>query len=358
MTLLDDPNQTESIEGLAITASGLDRSGPTLVPVDRYISPQWAAIETEKVWPHAWQIACSVDHVAEPGDFYEYRCGWLSILIVRGDDGELRAFQNACRHRGNAICEGTGSGLVGAALPVPPVGVDHRGPPQPGAQPQGLRRHRQRRVRPAAGPGRHLRPHRVREPRHGRHGPRRVARGHPRRPLVGADGRLPLPGAGDLADAGQLEGRRRGLLRDVPHPGNPPRDVGPHRRRRRPPEAVAPPRRLVPELRRALAPPRAQRPERDGVGHVDEQHGPAPRRRARHADAGDPRGPDRAGRHRPGPGGALRGEGRRHLDVRQRPAHRHVAVQPVPERHRAGDARHVSRCCRRGPASRPTSASS
>jgi choline monooxygenase len=117
MTLLDDPNQTESIEGLAITASGLDRSGPTLVPVDRYISPQWAAIEAEKVWPHAWQIACSVDHVAEPGDFYEYRCGWLSILIVRGDDGELRAFQNACRHRGNAICEGTGSGLAELRCP-------------------------------------------------------------------------------------------------------------------------------------------------------------------------------------------------------------------------------------------------
>ena len=34
MTLLDDPNAGE-LEGLAITASGLDRSGPTLVPVER-----------------------------------------------------------------------------------------------------------------------------------------------------------------------------------------------------------------------------------------------------------------------------------------------------------------------------------
>jgi choline monooxygenase len=110
LTLLDDPNAAE-LEGLAITASGLDRSGPTLVPVDRYISPEWKALEDEKVWPKVWQIACSVDHVAEPGDFYEYRAGWLSIIVIRGDDGELRAFQNACRHRGNAICQGTGSGL-------------------------------------------------------------------------------------------------------------------------------------------------------------------------------------------------------------------------------------------------------
>jgi len=110
LTLLDDPNSAE-LEGLAITASGIDRSGPTLVPVERYISPEWMAIENEKVWPRVWQVACSVDHVAEPGDFYEYRAGWLSIIVIRGDDGQLRAFQNACRHRGNAICQGSGSGL-------------------------------------------------------------------------------------------------------------------------------------------------------------------------------------------------------------------------------------------------------
>jgi phenylpropionate dioxygenase-like ring-hydroxylating dioxygenase large terminal subunit len=116
MTLLEEPDARE-FEGLAITASGLDRSEPTLVPVERYISPEWMAIENERVWPKAWQVACSVDHVAEPGDFYEYRAGWLSILIVRGDDGVLRAFQNACRHRGNAICEGTGSGLAELRCP-------------------------------------------------------------------------------------------------------------------------------------------------------------------------------------------------------------------------------------------------
>jgi choline monooxygenase len=111
MTLIDDPNRIETLEGTAITASGLVRNGPTLVPVDRYISPEWKAVEDAKVWPKVWQVACSVDHVAEPGDFYEYRCGWISILVVRGQDGVLRAFQNACRHRGNAICQGAGSGL-------------------------------------------------------------------------------------------------------------------------------------------------------------------------------------------------------------------------------------------------------
>ncbi|MFZ0715565.1 aromatic ring-hydroxylating oxygenase subunit alpha, partial [Mycobacterium sp.] len=62
-------------------------------------------------WPRVWQLACTVDHVAEPGDYFEYRCGPYAVLIVRGDDGTLRAFQNVCRHRGNSLCAGSGSDL-------------------------------------------------------------------------------------------------------------------------------------------------------------------------------------------------------------------------------------------------------
>ncbi len=83
----------------------------------RYLSPEFAALEEEKLWPKVWQIACTVDHVAEPGDFFEYRAGPYSVLIVRGDDGELRAFQNVCRHRGNSICQGSGAGLTRIRCP-------------------------------------------------------------------------------------------------------------------------------------------------------------------------------------------------------------------------------------------------
>jgi choline monooxygenase len=116
MALLDETRSGE-LEGLAITASGMARNAPTKVSVDRYISAEWAAREGERLWPRVWQIACSVDHVAEPGDFYEYRAGWLSVIVVRDDDGELRGFQNACRHRGNAICQGSGSGLTELRCP-------------------------------------------------------------------------------------------------------------------------------------------------------------------------------------------------------------------------------------------------
>jgi phenylpropionate dioxygenase-like ring-hydroxylating dioxygenase large terminal subunit len=84
---------------------------PTLVPVERYLSVEFARLETQRMWPKVWQVACTVDHVAEAGDYFGYRCGPYSILIVRGDDGTLRAFQNVCRHRGNSLCTGSGADL-------------------------------------------------------------------------------------------------------------------------------------------------------------------------------------------------------------------------------------------------------
>jgi choline monooxygenase len=92
-------------------AIGTPPQRPTLVPADRYYSTAFAQLEVERMWPKVWQVACSVDHVAEPGDYFEYRCGRYSVLIVRGDDGTLRAFQNVCRHRGNSLCAGAGSDL-------------------------------------------------------------------------------------------------------------------------------------------------------------------------------------------------------------------------------------------------------
>src|SRR5207253_7879870 len=82
------------------------------IPAARYTSSAFAALENDRLWPRVWLLACSLDHVADPGDFHELRIGPLSVLLVRGDDLELRAFQNACRHRGSALCEGTGGGLI------------------------------------------------------------------------------------------------------------------------------------------------------------------------------------------------------------------------------------------------------
>jgi phenylpropionate dioxygenase-like ring-hydroxylating dioxygenase large terminal subunit len=101
----------ERVFGTAMDPVGIEIDAPVHIPTERYLSPEFAALENEHLWPRAWVVACTIDHVADPGDFFELRLGWNSILVVRGDDGVLRAFQNACRHRGNMLCQGSGTGL-------------------------------------------------------------------------------------------------------------------------------------------------------------------------------------------------------------------------------------------------------
>jgi choline monooxygenase len=93
------------------------RVTPVTIPTYRYTSADFARLETDRLWPHVWQLACTLDQVANPGDWYEYRLARYSVLIVRGDDGRLRAFQNACRHRGSALCQGSGSSLTEIRCP-------------------------------------------------------------------------------------------------------------------------------------------------------------------------------------------------------------------------------------------------
>ena len=66
-------------------AIGTPPQSPTLVPADRYYSHEFARREVERMWPKVWQLACTVDHVAEAGDYFEYRCGPYSVIIVRDD---------------------------------------------------------------------------------------------------------------------------------------------------------------------------------------------------------------------------------------------------------------------------------
>ena len=117
----------EDMLGTAITSVGNADGSPVRIPADRYTSPEFAAREHERVWPRVWQIACSVDHVSEPGDFFEYRVGSYSVLIVRGRDGALRAFQNACQHRGNVLCTGAGQGIKNLRCPYHGWMYDLRG---------------------------------------------------------------------------------------------------------------------------------------------------------------------------------------------------------------------------------------
>jgi nitrite reductase/ring-hydroxylating ferredoxin subunit len=79
------------------------------VPKERYTTRDFAELEQTRLWPRVWQIACREEQVAEPGDFVEYAIGREAVVIVRSEAGELKAFYNACLHRGRRLADGCGS---------------------------------------------------------------------------------------------------------------------------------------------------------------------------------------------------------------------------------------------------------
>jgi nitrite reductase/ring-hydroxylating ferredoxin subunit len=79
------------------------------VPKERYTAPGFADLELERLWSRVWQVAAREEEIRHPGDFVEYTIGDDSILVVRGDDGAIRAFHNSCRHRGTRLAADAGS---------------------------------------------------------------------------------------------------------------------------------------------------------------------------------------------------------------------------------------------------------
>jgi phenylpropionate dioxygenase-like ring-hydroxylating dioxygenase large terminal subunit len=83
--------------------------GTREVPVERYTSRAFHALEVEKLWKRVWQMACREDDLPEVGDYVVYEVASLQALVVRTAPGLIRAYPNACLHRGRALKDRDGS---------------------------------------------------------------------------------------------------------------------------------------------------------------------------------------------------------------------------------------------------------
>src|ERR1700756_3729151 len=73
--------------------------------VSAYISPDFYKREVEQVWKRVWQVACREEHVPNVGDFHLYEVADVSLIITRVDETTIKAFYNACPHRGRTLCD-------------------------------------------------------------------------------------------------------------------------------------------------------------------------------------------------------------------------------------------------------------
>ncbi len=69
------------------------------------ISPQFYELEREAIFKRAWLNVGRVEELPRNGSYFtrELAVARTSVIVVRGMDGEVRAFHNICRHRGNKL---------------------------------------------------------------------------------------------------------------------------------------------------------------------------------------------------------------------------------------------------------------
>jgi carnitine monooxygenase subunit len=82
-------------------------TNPELIPAERYYDPEFFELEKQKLWPHVWQMACRLEEIPEIGDYTLYNILEHSVIMINTKDG-VKAFKNACRHRGVRLAHGPG----------------------------------------------------------------------------------------------------------------------------------------------------------------------------------------------------------------------------------------------------------
>jgi phenylpropionate dioxygenase-like ring-hydroxylating dioxygenase large terminal subunit len=115
--LIDDTLIDDALTREAVTQSGAEDpladvplriANPRRVPAARYYDEMFFKLENERLWPFVWQMACRLEEIPGIGDWIEYQILEKSVIVVRTASG-VKAFHNACRHRGVRIAHKDGN---------------------------------------------------------------------------------------------------------------------------------------------------------------------------------------------------------------------------------------------------------
>jgi Rieske 2Fe-2S family protein len=88
------------------------------LPRDGYLSPRVFDAERERIFSCEWVLVGREESIPRTGDYLDVDLLGESILVVRGDDGALRAFFNVCRHRGCALVLRTSTDPANDGVPA------------------------------------------------------------------------------------------------------------------------------------------------------------------------------------------------------------------------------------------------
>jgi len=71
-----------------------------------YHDPEFFEAEKKAFLRAAPQVVCHESEIRQPGEWRTLEYLGESVIVIRGDDGEVKAFSNVCRHRGSRVVDG------------------------------------------------------------------------------------------------------------------------------------------------------------------------------------------------------------------------------------------------------------
>jgi Rieske 2Fe-2S family protein len=97
------PRPPAPLDRSALAQALLPFGSSRMLPRAAYVDPAVFAWEQRYFFGGGWLCVGRGDRAPRPGDHWAEAVGEGSVLLVRGEDGVLRAFANTCRHRGHEL---------------------------------------------------------------------------------------------------------------------------------------------------------------------------------------------------------------------------------------------------------------
>ena len=85
------------------TAQDMDDERMVTYDSQASLSPEYLAAEKRLLWPKIWNMVERETDLPDPGDWMTFDVADESVIVLRKDDGSLKAFHNVCPHRGRQL---------------------------------------------------------------------------------------------------------------------------------------------------------------------------------------------------------------------------------------------------------------
>jgi phenylpropionate dioxygenase-like ring-hydroxylating dioxygenase large terminal subunit len=98
------------------------------LPAWTYNNEEFFRLEAELIFRRSWQLVCHLSNIPAPGDFFTYSFIGEHVVVLRGEDGVVRAFHNVCSHRGTRLLDGPSGNVKSRIIcPYHAWSYDHKG---------------------------------------------------------------------------------------------------------------------------------------------------------------------------------------------------------------------------------------